>query len=748
MSDLSALRPGDPETVGEYALSGRLGEGGQGTVYLATAPDGAKVAVKLLRADLAGDHEASERFVREVALARRVAPFCTAQVVETGLVDGRPYIVSEYIDGPTLAEVVRTQGPRSGASLHRLAIGTVTALVAIHQAGIVHRDFKPSNVVLASDGPRVIDFGIARALDLTSTLTATAIGTPSFMAPEQLSEASPGPPADMFAWACTLLYAASGQPPFGHDSLPAVVNRIMNTDADVSVIADPALRGLVADCLAKDPMRRPSAGQALMRLLGHAPGAVTPPAAAPGLLAQGTAIASTPAPGHPSGPHGPASGPHGPASGQRGPVSGPHGPARPPGPSGPQGGAGPHGAGLGPHGTRMAQGPMVSGTVGQHLSGPVPPQGAPSGLPYQLPPPMRTQPTRKRPIGWIVAGAVTGALALGAAGTLLAVRLATLPTPSPTPTPTASTSTETTPTPTPTPTPSVPSTAGRTIALPGSSVRIQESDADPLKLVSYSIDSGKRVYVRHGEDFQLNSRYFEYALNSDGTKALATDVDYTSDHYAQVSVIDHGSGAKKSVKLSAAPIFPTTPRWSPDGKLGLVTLYKATTSSSVEYGYGIIDIEAGTGQIFEVKEKGAGEWRFFWDADGQSVGTWVSGKMKFFDLKGNPVRSLTDVGSPVWVEGDDVSPTGSRFLAHCTAGGESICVRPTSGDGTPVVVPFKSERLIGWWDDDHLAAWRAKGTGTEAVVIDLKGQVVKELATASSKTEFDKMGFRYSRGTP
>ncbi|WP_327086091.1 serine/threonine protein kinase [Nonomuraea sp. NBC_01738] len=266
--------------MGEYTLTGRLGEGGQGTVYLGTARNGGKVAVKLLRADLAGDKEASERFVREVALARRVAPFCTAQVIETGLLAGRPYIVSEYIDGPTLSDVVRTQGPRTGASLHRLAIGTVTALVAIHQAGIVHRDFKPSNVVLASDGPRVIDFGIARALDLTSTLTAAAIGTPAFMAPEQLTDAAPGPQADLFAWACTLLFAATGQIPFGGDSLPAVVNRILNATPDTSAITDPALRALVDHCLSKDPARRPTAGEALLRLLGHS-GEAPPPSPQP-----------------------------------------------------------------------------------------------------------------------------------------------------------------------------------------------------------------------------------------------------------------------------------------------------------------------------------------------------------------------------------------------------------------------------------------------------------------------------------
>ncbi|TMR89813.1 serine/threonine-protein kinase [Nonomuraea basaltis] len=307
MPDLADPRPGDPASVGEYVVAGRLGEGGQGIVYLATSPNGTKVALKLLRADLAGDTDASERFVREVAMARRVAPFCTAQVIGTGLFGGRPYIVSEYIDGPTLADVVRTQGPRSGTSLHRLAIGTITALVAIHQAGIVHRDFKPSNVVLASDGPRVIDFGIARALDLSSTLTGAAIGTPSYMAPEQLTEASPGPKSDMFAWACTLVFAASGQAPFGQDSLPAVVNRILHNEPDVGSIEDPGLRALVRDCLAKDPARRPAAGEALMRLLGHAPAAQPP-----GLLQQGSAAAAS----------GPMPGTSGPVRGAPGPVYG------------------------------------------------------------------------------------------------------------------------------------------------------------------------------------------------------------------------------------------------------------------------------------------------------------------------------------------------------------------------------------------------------------------------------------------
>ncbi|WP_084965746.1 serine/threonine protein kinase [Thermoactinospora rubra] len=259
------LRAGDPASIGAYTIVGRLGDGGQGVVYLAADRTGTCVAIKWLRF---GDAVTAERFLREVQVAQQVAPFCTAQVLATGVEQDRPYIVSEYIEGPSLHHVIQEQGPRTGSALYRLAIGTATALAAIHQAGIVHRDFKPANVILASDGPRVIDFGIARALDATSTISSSPVGTPSFMAPEQLLGHQVGPAADLFAWASTIAYAASGRAPFGSDTMPAVINRILNGRPDVSDLDEP-LAGVVHACLSKDPAQRPTAEEVIRRLIRH-----------------------------------------------------------------------------------------------------------------------------------------------------------------------------------------------------------------------------------------------------------------------------------------------------------------------------------------------------------------------------------------------------------------------------------------------------------------------------------------------
>lgn len=264
------LWPGDPHAVAGYTVAGRLGEGGQGTVFLAYDAGGERVALKMLHARFGGDPKARARFVREVEAARRVGGFCTARVLAADLDGDVPYVVSEFIEGPSLREFVLRNGPQDGAALERLAIGTLTALVAVHRAGIVHRDFKPGNVLLSLEGPRVVDFGIARILDATSTLTSQAVGTPAFMAPEQLDGRPVTPATDLFAWGATMAYAGTGRSPFGADSVAAVVAAIFEAEPDLGGLAGP-MRPVVESCLAKDPAARPDAPELLARLLGDLP---------------------------------------------------------------------------------------------------------------------------------------------------------------------------------------------------------------------------------------------------------------------------------------------------------------------------------------------------------------------------------------------------------------------------------------------------------------------------------------------
>ncbi|MFF0522060.1 serine/threonine-protein kinase [Actinomadura nitritigenes] len=285
MPDLAPLEPTDPRRLGGYRITGRIGEGGQGVVY-AAVPDGGgdRVAIKLFHAQLTGDPGAQDTFARELEAAKQVARFCTAQVLDSGAFGSRRFIVSEYVDGPPLSAVVREGGPRSGSALDRLAIATATALVALHDAGVVHRDFKPHNVLLGADGPRVIDFGISRALSGAQTVVSRAVGTPAYMAPEQLQPGELGPAVDVFAWASTMVFAATGRPPFGNESIPIVMNRIAHEPPRLDGVEEP-LRGLLAECLAKDPARRPTAQNVLDRLVRRsqqtASGGVPAPAPAP-----------------------------------------------------------------------------------------------------------------------------------------------------------------------------------------------------------------------------------------------------------------------------------------------------------------------------------------------------------------------------------------------------------------------------------------------------------------------------------
>jgi predicted Ser/Thr protein kinase len=260
------LRDTDPREVGAHRLLGRLGEGGQGVVFLAVSPDGSRTAVKLLPPTT--DPQVRSRFLKEVAAAQRVARFCTAQVLDAGIFERRPFIVSEYVSGPSLAEVVERFGPRSEAALERIAVATLTALGAVHAVGMVHRDFKPGNVLLGPDGPVVIDFGLATVPGMTTTGLSgeAAVGTPAFMAPEQLAGTRVSAAADMWSWAVTMAFAGTGELPFKGESLTATAYAILHSRPAVGRLPEP-LGSLVRRCLNKAPTIRPSARDALGELV-------------------------------------------------------------------------------------------------------------------------------------------------------------------------------------------------------------------------------------------------------------------------------------------------------------------------------------------------------------------------------------------------------------------------------------------------------------------------------------------------
>ena len=268
------LSSDDPEHIGDYRLLAMLGVGGMGRVYLAESPAGRLVAVKMLRTDIADSERFRRRFRDEVARAAQVPPFCTTEVLDADPDHDPPYLVVEYVDGPDLASVVRDSGPLSPANLHALAIGVATALTAIHSAGVVHRDLKAANVLLAPGSPKVIDFGLAREVDASvhHTTTGELVGTVAYMAPERLEPAGREltPAADVFAWGAVVTFAGTGRVPFHADTLPGLAYRIMTEPPDLEGLPD-SLRELVAQALAKDPADRPGARELLDQLLATGP---------------------------------------------------------------------------------------------------------------------------------------------------------------------------------------------------------------------------------------------------------------------------------------------------------------------------------------------------------------------------------------------------------------------------------------------------------------------------------------------
>lgn len=260
---METLVPGDPQRIGPYRLVARLGAGGMGQVFLGRTAGGRTVAVKTVRPEYAADPEFRQRFRQEVAAARLVGGRWTAPVLDADTEGGQPWVATGYVAGPSLSAAVRRFGPLPPDAVRVLGAGLAEALAAVHELGLVHRDVKPSNVLLALDGPRLIDFGIARALDATSVLTRSGyvVGSPGFMSPEQARGDATGPAGDVFALGAVMAFAATGTAPFGEkDSAAVLLYRIVHEEPELEGITG-ELRDLVRGCLEKDPVRRPTPGQ-------------------------------------------------------------------------------------------------------------------------------------------------------------------------------------------------------------------------------------------------------------------------------------------------------------------------------------------------------------------------------------------------------------------------------------------------------------------------------------------------------
>ncbi|MBL7490453.1 protein kinase [Frankia sp. AgB1.9] len=266
------LNAADPRKLGKYVITGRLGQGGMGTVFLGHSPDGDAVAIKVIKPELAERPEFRARFRREAESARRVRRFTTAAVLDADPDGPWPYLVTEYVEGPTLSKLVARRGPMRPADLEQMALSVATALSAIHAAGIVHRDLTPANVLLSPVGPKVIDFGLARDFEGSGEFSRTAkhaIGTPGYMAPEQIMDSPVTSAADVFAWGAITVFAATGRQPFGEGRIEALLFRILYEPANIDGVPD-ELAPLVDAALRKNPAERPTAEELRISLMSGA----------------------------------------------------------------------------------------------------------------------------------------------------------------------------------------------------------------------------------------------------------------------------------------------------------------------------------------------------------------------------------------------------------------------------------------------------------------------------------------------
>ncbi|MEV7562658.1 serine/threonine-protein kinase [Streptomyces sp. NPDC089795] len=271
---MQPLEAGEPRTIGAYRLLGRLGAGGMGRVYLGRSAGGRTVAVKIVHPHFASDEEFRARFRREVEAARRVGGEWTAPVLDADPEAPVPWVATGYVAGPSLDRALAAHGPLPEASVRAIGAGLARALVAVHGLGLVHRDVKPSNVMLTLDGPRLIDFGIARATDGTASLTSTgvSIGSPGYMSPEQILGKGVTAAADVFSLGAVMAFAATGRPPFSGDNSATLLYKVVHEPPELAALPAGELRELIEACLAKTAVERP-APEAVAAAFGGALGA-------------------------------------------------------------------------------------------------------------------------------------------------------------------------------------------------------------------------------------------------------------------------------------------------------------------------------------------------------------------------------------------------------------------------------------------------------------------------------------------
>ncbi|MFD9411088.1 protein kinase [Streptomyces sp. NPDC059989] len=271
---MQSLEAGEPRTIGPYRLLGRLGAGGMGRVYLGRSAGGRTVAVKIVHPHFASDEEFRARFRREVEAARRVGGEWTAPVLDADPEAPVPWVATGYVAGPSLDRALAAHGPLPEASVRAIGAGLARALVAVHGLGLVHRDVKPSNVMLTLDGPRLIDFGIARATDGTASLTSTgvSVGSPGYMSPEQILGKGITGAADVFSLGAVLAFAATGRPPFTGDNSATLLYKVVHEPPELGAVPAGELRELIGACLAKTAADRPTP-EAIAAALGGALGA-------------------------------------------------------------------------------------------------------------------------------------------------------------------------------------------------------------------------------------------------------------------------------------------------------------------------------------------------------------------------------------------------------------------------------------------------------------------------------------------